>query len=89
MCKNITKCRKNRVFSSIFSRKHKNGVYMAKVVSFSNQKGGVGKTTSCVNISAQIANKGKKVLMIDMDPQGNATSPLRFNSSLYVFALLG
>ena len=46
---------------------------MAKVVSFSNQKGGVGKTTSCVNISAQIANKGKKVLMIDMDPQGNAT----------------
>ncbi len=49
---------------------------MAKVVSFSNQKGGVGKTTSCVNISAQIANKGKKVLMIDMDPQGNATSGL-------------
>lgn len=53
-----------------------NGVFMAKVVSFSNQKGGVGKTTSCVNISAQIANKGKKVLMIDMDPQGNATSGL-------------
>ena len=49
---------------------------MAKVVSFSNQKGGVGKTTSCVNISAQIANKGKKVLLIDMDPQGNATSGL-------------
>ena len=49
---------------------------MAKVVSFSNQKGGVGKTTSCVNIAAQIANKGKKVLMIDMDPQGNATSGL-------------
>ena len=49
---------------------------MAKVISFSNQKGGVGKTTSCVNISAQIANKGKKVLMIDMDPQGNATSGL-------------
>ena len=49
---------------------------MAKVVSFSNQKGGVGKTTSCVNISAQIANKGKRVLLIDMDPQGNATSGL-------------
>ena len=49
---------------------------MGKIVSFSNQKGGVGKTTSCVNISAQIANKGKKVLMIDMDPQGNATSGL-------------
>ena len=49
---------------------------MAKIVSFSNQKGGVGKTTSCVNIAAQVANKGKKVLMIDMDPQGNATSGL-------------
>ncbi len=49
---------------------------MGKIISFSNQKGGVGKTTSCVNISAQIANKGKKVLMIDMDPQGNATSGL-------------
>jgi chromosome partitioning protein len=52
------------------------GGIMAKIVSFSNQKGGVGKTTSCVNISAQLANKGKRVLMIDMDPQGNATSGL-------------
>ena len=49
---------------------------MAKIVSFSNQKGGVGKTTSCVNIAAQIANKGKRVLIIDLDPQGNATSGL-------------
>ena len=54
---------------------------MAKVVSFSNQKGGVGKTTSCVNIAAQIAKKGKKVLMIDMDPQGNATSGLGIQKS--------
>ena len=54
---------------------------MAKIVSFSNQKGGVGKTTSCVNISAQIANKGKRVLMIDMDPQGNATSGLGLQKS--------
>ena len=54
---------------------------MGKIVSFSNQKGGVGKTTSCVNISAQIANKGKKVLMIDMDPQGNATSGLGLSKS--------
>ena len=54
---------------------------MAKVVSFSNQKGGVGKTTSCVNIAAQVANKGKKVLLIDMDPQGNATSGLGISKS--------
>jgi len=54
---------------------------MAKIVSFSNQKGGVGKTTSCVNISAQIAKRGKKVLMIDMDPQGNATSGLGISKS--------
>lgn len=54
---------------------------MGKIISFSNQKGGVGKTTSCVNISAQIANKGKKVLMIDMDPQGNATSGLGLSKS--------
>ncbi len=53
----------------------------AKVVSFSNQKGGVGKTTSCVNIAAQIAKKGKNVLIIDMDPQGNATSGLGISKS--------
>ena len=63
-------------FSHFLYTKLLNGDIMAKVVSFSNQKGGVGKTTSCVNIAAQIANKGKKVLMIDMDPQGNATSGL-------------
>ncbi len=54
---------------------------MGKIVCFSNQKGGVGKTTSCVNIAAQIANKGKKVLMIDMDPQGNATSGIGLSKS--------
>ena len=54
---------------------------MAKIVSFSNQKGGVGKTTSCVNIAAQIANKGKRVLIVDLDPQGNATSGLGLSKS--------
>ena len=47
-----------------------------KIIALTNQKGGVGKTTSCVNIAAQVGKKGKKVLMIDMDPQGNATSGL-------------
>ncbi len=47
---------------------------MGKVISFSNQKGGVGKTTSAVNIAAALTKKKKKVLLIDLDSQGNATS---------------
>lgn len=60
---------------------------MGKIISFSNQKGGVGKTTSAVNVAASLGILGHKVLLIDLDPQGNATSGVGISKKMLKYSI--